>query len=65
MAFALPRNELEERVLLIDPTDEKYTAAFNSLEKIENISSAEIAAELVEAFKKIWFDAWGARMKTH
>jgi hypothetical protein len=38
-------------------------AAFNPLEKLERVSSAEIAAELVEAFKKIWIDSWGARME--
>jgi len=63
LALALPKEELEERVLLIDPTDEKYTVAFNPLEKIEGVSPAEIAAELVEAFKKIWMDSWGARME--
>jgi len=63
LALALSKEELEERVLLIDPTDEKYTVAFNPLEKLPNVSPAEIAAELVEAFKKIWFDAWGARME--
>jgi hypothetical protein len=63
LAFALSQDELEERILLIDPTDEKYTVAFNPLEKLEGVSPAEIAAELVEAFKKIWFDAWGARME--
>jgi hypothetical protein len=63
LALALSKEELEERVVLIDPTDEKYTVAFNPLEKLEGVSSAEIAAELVEAFKKIWIDAWGARME--
>jgi hypothetical protein len=63
LAFALPENELEERVVLVDPTDEKYTVAFNPLEKIEGVSPAEISAELVEAFKKIWWDSWGARME--
>jgi hypothetical protein len=63
LALALPREEIEERVVLIDPTDERYTVAFNPLEKIEGVSSAEIAAELVEAFKKIWIDSWGARME--
>ncbi len=70
LALALTKEELEERVLLIDPTDEKYTVAFNPLEKIEGVSSAEIAAELVEAFKKIWGSGsaietygWGARME--
>jgi hypothetical protein len=63
LALALPREEIEERVVLIDPIDERYTVAFNPLEKIEGVSSAEIAAELVEAFKKIWIDSWGARME--
>jgi Cdc6-like AAA superfamily ATPase len=63
LALALPREELEEKLVLIDPTDERYTVAFNPLEKIEGVSSAEIAAELVEAFKKIWIDSWGARME--
>jgi hypothetical protein len=63
LALTLSQEELEERVVLIDPTDERYTVAFNPLEKIEGVSSAEIAAELVEAFKKIWADAWGARME--
>jgi hypothetical protein len=63
LALALSREEIEERVVLIDPTDENYTVAFNPLEKLEGVSSAEIAAELVEAFKKIWADAWGARME--
>jgi hypothetical protein len=63
LALTLTKEELEERVVLIDPTDERYTVAFNPLEKLEGVSSAEIAAELVEAFKKIWVDAWGARME--
>jgi hypothetical protein len=63
LALALPKDELEERIVLIDPTDEEFVVAFNPLEKLEGMLSAEIAAELVEAFKKIWFDAWGARME--
>jgi hypothetical protein len=62
LALALPKDELEERIVLIDPTEE-YTVSFNPLEKLEGMLPAEIAAELVEAFKKIWFDAWGARME--
>jgi len=63
LALTLPKEVLEERVVLVDPTDQNYTVAFNPLEKLEGVSSAEIAAELVEAFKKIWIDAWGARME--
>ncbi|MEM1558022.1 MAG: type IV secretion system DNA-binding domain-containing protein [Thermoproteota archaeon] len=39
LALALSKEELEERVLLIDPTDEKYTVAFNPLERLESIFS--------------------------
>ncbi len=70
LTLALPKEELEERVVVIDPTDERYTVAFNPLEKIKKMLSAEIAAELVEAFKKIWdygsaieTYGWGARME--
>ena len=63
LASELSEKELEEKVVLVEPTNEKYTVAFNPLEKVEGMSSAEIAAELVEAFKKIWIDAWGARME--
>lgn len=54
---------LAEKVVLIDPTDEKGVAAFNPLEKGEGISPAEQAAELVQVFKKIWVDSWGPRME--
>jgi hypothetical protein len=63
LALTLPKEEVGNRVVLIDPTYEEFTVAFNPLEKLEGVSSAEIAAELVEAFKKIWIDAWGARME--
>ncbi len=54
---------LHNKVVLIDPTDPKYTVGFNPLERIQGMSSAELAAELVNVFKKIWHDAWGARME--
>jgi hypothetical protein len=63
LSLALPEQELKEKVILIDPTDKEYTIAFNPLEKIGGVLSAEISIELVEAFKKIWSDSWGARME--
>lgn len=54
---------LSERVVLIDPSDRERTVCFNPLEKVEGLSPAGIASEAVEAFKKIWHDAWGARME--
>ncbi|MDO8552877.1 MAG: type IV secretion system DNA-binding domain-containing protein, partial [bacterium] len=54
---------LRKRVILIDPTDPDNTVCFNVLEKTEGISPAGVASELVEVFKKIWKDSWGARME--
>ena len=57
-------------MVFVNPADSNYTVAFNPLERIENLSAAEISAELVEAFKKIWDEqgssmtlGWGARME--
>ena len=63
IALSLPEKEIEERILYIDPALKDYTVHFNPLEKIEGILPASISAELVEAFKKIWKDSWGARME--
>jgi len=63
IAFSLPEKDIEERILYIDPADEEYTVHFNPLEKMKGVLSASISAELVEAFKKIWKDSWGARME--
>lgn len=63
LASVLSKEEIEERIVYVDPANEKYTIAFNPLEKIQRVSSSEIAAELIESFKKIWHDSWGARME--
>lgn len=57
------REFVQEKVVLIDPTDENRTVAFNPLEKTRGESPARVASELTEAFKKIWKDSWGARME--
>jgi len=44
LALDLPEDEIEERIVLINPVDPAYTVAINPLEKIENLSSAEISA---------------------
>ena len=54
---------VQEKVVLIDPTDENRTVVFNPLERTAVESPARVASELTEAFKKIWKDAWGARME--
>ncbi len=54
---------ISKNIILIDPTDPRYTVAFNPLEKLPGISSSEQANELVSSFKKIWADSWGVRME--
>jgi len=55
--------EIEERVVLVDPTDTRYTVTFNPLEKVPGISIPEQVNELISGFKKIWSDSWGVRME--
>jgi hypothetical protein len=55
--------EISERVVLIDPTDARFTVTFNPLEKISGVSIPEQVNELVSGFKKIWSDSWGVRME--
>lgn len=54
---------IQERVILIDPTDPRFTVTFNPLEKLSNVSIPEQAGELISAFRKIWSDSWGVRME--
>ncbi|MCL4552834.1 MAG: type IV secretion system DNA-binding domain-containing protein [Candidatus Marsarchaeota archaeon] len=55
--------EVLDRVVLVDPTDPKFTVTFNPLEPLQGVSVAEQANELVSAFRKIWSDSWGIRME--
>lgn len=54
---------LHENVVLIDPSDPDNTVCFNPLERADGMDADAVAGELVEVFKKIWHDAWGARME--
>jgi hypothetical protein len=56
------QKDFKNDIVLIDPTDLENTASFNPLEPIKGIPPERLAAQLVEAFKKIWADAWGERM---
>ena len=59
----LEKEELSEKVILIDPTDPNQTVTFNPLEKLPGVSAAEQANELISSFRKIWADSWGVRME--
>ena len=52
-----------DRVVVVDPTDPKYTVGFNPLEPLPGVSVAEQAQELISAFRKMWADSWGSRME--
>ena len=56
-------NDLQSKVILIEPTNPEATVSFNPLEQIKGIPPEEQAGELVGVFKKIWWDSWGARME--
>jgi len=55
--------EIRSRVIIIDPTDPKYTVTFNPLEKLPGVPMTEQVNELVGSFRKIWSEAWGVRME--
>ena len=64
--YALYKDEpelLQERVVLIDPTDKINVATFNPLERTDKESAEATVLELTDAFKEIWHEAWGARME--
>ncbi len=63
LANSYDENELLERVVLVDPTDKKFTVTFNPLEKLPGTTVAEEVNELISSFRKIWSDSWGARME--
>ena len=63
LTYSLSEEELSEKVVLIDPTAPNFTVTFNPLEKLENISPAQKAGELISALKKIWASSWGTRME--
>lgn len=56
----------EERVndvVYFNPADDEFPFGFNPLEKIGNEHRHLVAAGLMGVFKKIWIDAWSARME--
>ena len=56
------KKDFRSEIVLIDPADLENTACFNPLEPVDGIPPERLAGQLVEAFKKIWADAWGERM---
>jgi hypothetical protein len=53
-----------KNLILLDPTEKDYTVSFNPLEVPKGKEIDSVVRELVFVFKKIWRDAWGARMES-
>lgn len=58
------RQDLAERLVLIEPTDlRRGSVGINLLEREVDQLPYEIVAELITAFHTIWEGAWGARLE--
>ncbi len=75
IAFLDPHGESAEKILdfipeerindviYIDPSDTDYPIAFNPLDQVTTEFRHLIASGIMGVFKKIWVDAWSARME--
>ena len=58
----VPRERIKD-VVCFDPSDLEYPIAFNPLENVPWEYRHLIASSIMSVFKKIWIDAWSARME--
>lgn len=58
----IPEDRVDD-VVYINPGDIDFPIAFNPLERVDFNSRHLIASGLMSVFKKIWPDAWSARME--
>lgn len=58
----IPEHRVKD-VVLFDPSDLAYPIAFNVLEFVEPEMRHMITSGIMGVFKKIWIDAWSARME--
>jgi hypothetical protein len=58
----VPENRIDD-ILYFAPFDLEYPIAFNVLEDVGPDRRHLVASGLMSAFKKIWVDAWSARME--
>lgn len=58
----VPEERLDD-VIYFDPSDMEYPIAFNPMEQIGTEYRHLVASGLMGVFKKIWADAWSARMQ--
>ena len=58
----IPEERLDD-VIYFDPSDMDYPIAFNPMEQVGNEFRHLVASGIMGVFKKIWPDAWSARME--
>jgi energy-coupling factor transporter ATP-binding protein EcfA2 len=58
----VPENRIND-VILIAPFDTEYPISFNVLESVDPEKRHLVVSGLMSTFKKIWVDAWSARME--
>lgn len=58
----IPENRVDD-VIYIDPSDTNFPVAFNPLEQVGSEFRHLVASGIMGVFKKIWVDAWSARME--
>ena len=58
----IPENRVED-VIYFNPHDIAHPIAFNPLEQISDEHRHLVASAIMAVFKKIWVDAWSARME--
>lgn len=58
----IPKERIEQ-VIYFDPSDLNYPISFNPLENVSYEARHIIASSILSVMKKIWVDAWSARME--
>ncbi len=58
----VPEERLDD-VIYFDPSDMEYPIAFNPMEQVGTEFRHLVASGIMGVFKKIWVDAWSARME--
>ena len=58
----IPEERLDD-VIYFDPSDMEFPIAFNPMEQVGNEFRHLVASGIMGVFKKIWVDAWSARME--
>jgi DNA helicase HerA-like ATPase len=58
----VPKHRIDD-IIYFSPADTDFPVSFNVLEQVSKDKRSSVAAGLMNAFKKIWVDAWSARME--